>query len=106
MTTRRIGNGAALYRVRVRPPVGRTRTADHDLGIIAPIYRGWRLACTAAEIERLKRAVDQFWSDQYLAPIPRPGGSAFLGRKANEECAEGLDWKMNGPPSPRLGMSG
>lgn len=58
MTTRRIGNGAALYRVRVRPPVGRTRTADHDLGIIAPIYRGWRLACTGAEIERLKRWIN------------------------------------------------
>jgi hypothetical protein len=56
-------NSASIYRIRKDPG----HVAEHDLGICSPLYRGFRLTCTGAEIERLKRAIDDHWSALYLA---------------------------------------
>ena len=57
-------NIASIYRPR-SSRIDPGHVAERDRGFIAPVYRGWKLSCTGAEIERLKREIDDYWITRY-----------------------------------------
>jgi len=68
-------NTASIY--RHRKDLG--HVASHDLqGIIAPHYRGFKLACLASEVEAAKRKVDTYWDARYQAEATPAGRVAVL----------------------------
>ena len=65
--------------------------AGHDLGIISPVYRGFKLHCTGADIERLKRSVDEYWSRRYFAEQTLTGREKVM-REESELRFEPREW--------------
>jgi hypothetical protein len=71
-----------------------------DYSIISPQYRGFKLVCVGSEIERLKRAVDEFWADAYQqADSPAGRVQVLMAERAQRDAP--LDWtgaKSDGKP--------
>jgi hypothetical protein len=75
----RNNNIVSLYRPRSsRIDLG--HVPERDRGFIAPVYRGWKSSCTGAEIERLKREIDDCWITRYqTADTPAARVLGFTG---------------------------
>jgi hypothetical protein len=93
MTTKRASVGASLYRDRIREPIGRTHRADASdpPGTVQPVYRGFRLACLAAQIPALQRAIDEHWSRRYSAE-ETPAGRVQVLMEERVMWNEPKDW--------------
>jgi hypothetical protein len=77
MSLRRHLPDTGIYRPRSAPD--RTCADDPPDLIVQAIYRGYRLACVAAEIESVKRKIDAGWAERYLGRTDA-GNSLALGR--------------------------
>lgn len=52
-------------------------------GLLTPVFRGFRLACVAGEIEKLKRDIDDYWAARYLAEGTPAGRVGVLMEERN-----------------------
>ena len=68
-----------------------SHVADNDVGVCAGIYRGFRLACLGSEIERLKRSIDDHWTNLYQAAAS-PSEKVAVLMAERQQRTEPKDW--------------